>query len=96
MTLSTIPRSEARKTPLDRGKISAREWLELEARGFLAGRVALESDRVVLWIGRVGAVISGDTSVDFGRLEINDWLRGCVALGRCLGTSPEIDYTPGR
>jgi hypothetical protein len=34
---------------------------------------------LVLWIDRVGAVISGDTLVDFGRgLEINDWLRGGV------------------
>jgi hypothetical protein len=34
---------------------------------------------VVLWSDRVGAVISGDTLVDFGRgLEINDWLLGGV------------------
>ena len=34
---------------------------------------------LVLWIGSVGAVISGDTLVDFGRgLEINDFLRGGV------------------
>jgi glyoxylase-like metal-dependent hydrolase (beta-lactamase superfamily II) len=33
----------------------------------------------VLWIDRVGAVISGDTLVDFGKgLGINDWLRGGV------------------
>jgi glyoxylase-like metal-dependent hydrolase (beta-lactamase superfamily II) len=30
----------------------------------------------VLWIESVGAVIPGDTLVDFGRgLEINEWLR---------------------
>jgi hypothetical protein len=34
---------------------------------------------LVLWIERAGAVISGDTLVDFGGgLEINDWLRGGV------------------
>jgi hypothetical protein len=34
---------------------------------------------LVLWVGRVGAVLSGDTLVDFGRgLGINDWLRGGV------------------
>jgi glyoxylase-like metal-dependent hydrolase (beta-lactamase superfamily II) len=34
---------------------------------------------LVLWIDRVGVVISGDTLVDFGRgLAINDWLRGGV------------------
>lgn len=38
-----------------------------------------EHNDIVLWIDRVGAVISGDTLVDFGRgLEINDWLRGGV------------------
>jgi glyoxylase-like metal-dependent hydrolase (beta-lactamase superfamily II) len=41
-----------------------------------AGR---EENDVVLWTDRVGAVISGDTLVDFGRgLQINDWLRGGV------------------
>jgi glyoxylase-like metal-dependent hydrolase (beta-lactamase superfamily II) len=41
-----------------------------------AGR---EHNDLVLWIERVGAVLSGDTLVDFGRgLEINDWLRGGV------------------
>jgi hypothetical protein len=41
-----------------------------------AGR---EHNDLVLWIDRVGAVLSGDTLVDFGRgLEINDWLRGGV------------------
>jgi hypothetical protein len=36
-----------------------------------------ERNDLVLWIERVGAVISGDTLVDFGRgLEINEWLRG--------------------
>jgi hypothetical protein len=38
-----------------------------------------DSNDLVLWIDRVGAVIPGDTLVDFGRgLEINDWLRGGV------------------
>jgi glyoxylase-like metal-dependent hydrolase (beta-lactamase superfamily II) len=38
-----------------------------------------EHNDLVLWIDRVGAVISGDTLVDFGRgLEINSWLRGGV------------------
>jgi hypothetical protein len=47
--------------------------LEIEA---FRGR---EHNDLVLWIDRVGAVISGDTLVDFGRgLEINDWLRGGV------------------
>ncbi|MFF8847585.1 hypothetical protein ACF08N_33570 [Streptomyces sp. NPDC015127] len=41
-----------------------------------AGR---EHNDLVLWIDRVGAVISGDTLVDFGHgLQINDWLRGGV------------------
>jgi hypothetical protein len=41
-----------------------------------AGR---ERNDVVLWVDQVGAVISGDTLVDFGRgFEINDWLRGGV------------------
>jgi glyoxylase-like metal-dependent hydrolase (beta-lactamase superfamily II) len=38
-----------------------------------------EHNDLVLWIDRVGAVISGDTLVDFGKgLGINDWLRGGV------------------
>jgi hypothetical protein len=38
-----------------------------------------EHNDLVLWVDRVGAVISGDTLVDFGRgLQINDWLRGGV------------------
>jgi hypothetical protein len=38
-----------------------------------------EHNDLVLWIERVGAVIPGDTLVDFGRgLEINEWLRGGV------------------
>jgi hypothetical protein len=38
-----------------------------------------EHNDLVLWIESVGAVIPGDTLVDFGRgLEINEWLRGCV------------------
>lgn len=36
-----------------------------------------EHNDLVLWIESVGAVISGDTLVDFGRgLEVNEWLRG--------------------
>ncbi len=38
-----------------------------------------EHNDLVLWIDRLGAVVSGDTLVDFGRgLEINRWLRGDV------------------
>ena len=38
-----------------------------------------EHNDLVLWIERVGAVISGDTLVDFGRgFEINQWLRSGV------------------
>ncbi len=38
-----------------------------------------EHNDLVLWIERLGAVISGDTLVDFGRgFQINDWLRGAV------------------
>jgi hypothetical protein len=34
-----------------------------------------EHNDLVLWVDRVGAVIAGDTLVDFGRgLEINDWV----------------------
>ncbi|WUD78050.1 MBL fold metallo-hydrolase [Streptomyces sp. NBC_00510] len=41
-----------------------------------AGR---EHNDLVLWDGRVRAVIPGDTLVDFGRgLQINDWLRDGV------------------
>jgi glyoxylase-like metal-dependent hydrolase (beta-lactamase superfamily II) len=40
---------------------------------------------LVLWIERVGAVISGDTLVDFGRgLEINDWLGNVVTREEVL------------
>jgi len=36
-----------------------------------------EHNDLVLWMERVGAVISGDTLVDFGRgFEINESLRG--------------------
>jgi len=36
-----------------------------------------EHNDFVLWIESIGAVIPGDTLVDFGRgLEINEWLRG--------------------
>ena len=38
-----------------------------------------EHNDLVLWIETVGAVISGDTLVDFGRgLQISEWLRGSV------------------
>jgi glyoxylase-like metal-dependent hydrolase (beta-lactamase superfamily II) len=38
-----------------------------------------EANDLVLWVERVGAVIPGDTLVDFGRgLQINDWLRDNV------------------
>jgi hypothetical protein len=38
-----------------------------------------EHNDLVLWIESVGAVIPGDTLVDFGRgLEINEWLREVV------------------
>jgi glyoxylase-like metal-dependent hydrolase (beta-lactamase superfamily II) len=54
---------------------SAGDRLPIGIEAFL-GR---EHNDLVLWIDRVGAVISGDTLVDLGRgLEINDWLRGGV------------------
>lgn len=38
-----------------------------------------EHNDLVLWMDRIGAVIPGDTLVDYGRgLEINPWLRGGV------------------
>jgi hypothetical protein len=38
-----------------------------------------EHNDLVLWIESVGAVIPGDTLVDFGRgLQVNEWLRGDV------------------
>lgn len=38
-----------------------------------------EHNDLVLWVENVGAVIAGDTLVDFGRgFEINQWLRGGV------------------
>ena len=38
-----------------------------------------EHNDLVLWVESVGALIPGDTLVDFGRgLEINEWLRGGV------------------
>ena len=62
----------------DRGEAhlyAAGDRLPLGIEAF-AGR---EQNDLVLWIDRVGAVLSGDTLVDFGRgLEINDWLRGGV------------------
>jgi glyoxylase-like metal-dependent hydrolase (beta-lactamase superfamily II) len=45
-----------------------------------------EHNDLVLWIDGAGAVISGDTLVDFGRgLEINDWLRGGVTREEVAG-----------
>jgi glyoxylase-like metal-dependent hydrolase (beta-lactamase superfamily II) len=41
-----------------------------------AGR---DHNDLVLWVNRVGAVISGDTLIDFGQgFELNDYLRGGV------------------
>jgi hypothetical protein len=41
--------------------------------------IGREHNDLVLWIESVGAVIPGDTLVDFGRgLEINEWLRAGV------------------
>jgi glyoxylase-like metal-dependent hydrolase (beta-lactamase superfamily II) len=38
-----------------------------------------EHNDLVLWIESVGAVIPGDTLVDFGRgLQVNEWLREAV------------------
>jgi hypothetical protein len=38
-----------------------------------------EHNDLVLWVGRIGAVIPGDTLVDFGRgFGVNEWLRGGV------------------
>jgi hypothetical protein len=55
--------------------ISAGERLPIGVETFL-GR---EHNDLVLWLDHVGAVISGDTLVDFGRgLQINDSLRGGV------------------
>ena len=52
---------------------AAGDWLPIGIEAFL-GR---EHNDLVLWIESVGAVIPGDTLVDFGRgLEINEWLRG--------------------
>jgi glyoxylase-like metal-dependent hydrolase (beta-lactamase superfamily II) len=45
-----------------------------------------EHNDLVLWIDPAGAVLSGDTLVDFGRgLEINDWLRGGVTREEVAG-----------
>ena len=53
----------------------AGDWLPIGIEAFL-GR---EHNDLVLWMERVGALISGDTLVDFGRgFEINQWLRGGV------------------
>ena len=66
-----------------------------EARLYAAGDVlpfgieahlGRESNDLVLWIGRLGAVVSGDTLVDFGRgFQINDWLRGGVTREEVVG-----------
>jgi glyoxylase-like metal-dependent hydrolase (beta-lactamase superfamily II) len=54
---------------------SAGERLPIGIEAFL-GR---ESNDLVLWVERLGAVISGDTLVDFGRgFGLNPWLRGGV------------------
>ena len=38
-----------------------------------------EHNDLVWWVDHLGAVISGDTLVDYGRgLQVNDWLRGGV------------------
>jgi glyoxylase-like metal-dependent hydrolase (beta-lactamase superfamily II) len=47
--------------------------------GGIEALLGREHNDLVLWIERLGAVISGDTLVDFGRgFEINQWLRGGV------------------
>ena len=44
-----------------------------------------EHNDLVLWVESVGAVIAGDTLVDFGRgLEINEWLREAVTRERVV------------
>ena len=54
---------------------SAGDRLPIGVEAFL-GR---EHNDLVLWVDRLGAVISGDTLVDFGQgLQINEWLRGGV------------------
>jgi glyoxylase-like metal-dependent hydrolase (beta-lactamase superfamily II) len=71
--------------PLDGGEgslYSAGDRLPCGIEAF-AGRY---HNDLVLWIDRVGAVISGDTLIDFGRgLEINDWLRGGVTREEVAG-----------
>jgi glyoxylase-like metal-dependent hydrolase (beta-lactamase superfamily II) len=45
-----------------------------------------EHNDLVLWIGSAGAVISGDTLVDFGQgLQIADWLREAVTHDEVAG-----------
>jgi hypothetical protein len=45
-----------------------------------------EHNDLVLWIESVGAVIPGDTLVDFGRgLEFNEWLPGSVNREQVVG-----------
>jgi glyoxylase-like metal-dependent hydrolase (beta-lactamase superfamily II) len=47
--------------------------------GAIEAWLGREHNDLVLWIERLGAVISGDTLVDFGGgFEINRWLRGGV------------------
>ena len=52
-----------------------------------------EHNDLVLWIESVGAVIPGDTLVDFGRgLEIGEWLRGDVTREQVVaGLRPLLD-----
>lgn len=47
--------------------------------GGIEATLGREANDLVLWSERLGAVISGDTLVDFGRgFQLNDWLRGGV------------------
>jgi hypothetical protein len=52
-----------------------------------------EHNDLVLWIESVGAVIPGDTLVDFGQgLQINEWLRGGVDRERVVkGLRPLLE-----
>jgi hypothetical protein len=55
-----------------------------------AGR---EHNDMVLWVERVGAVILGDTVVDFGRgLDMSEWLRAGVSREQVVeGLGPLLD-----
>ena len=56
-----------------------------------------EQNDLVLWIDSIGAVISGDTLVDFGRgLEINEWLRGGVTREEVAERLRPLLERPGR